>query len=155
MVTTGTINGMDASTARTSNIRHLVAEAGGPAEWARRYGGTRWAQAQVSQWISDANPEGIGGRLARDLETAMSLPHGALDRPNADLSQSVGLDVAKLTSLIESLEIAIAKVGHPVAARTKARLLARLYSDDQASAASSAEALQAALASILATLEEA
>lgn len=76
-----TIASMDASTARTENMRRLVAEAGGPADWARRYGGTRWAPAQVSQWISESKPKGIGGRLARDLEVAMGMRRGELDRP--------------------------------------------------------------------------
>lgn len=58
---------MDASTARTLNMRLRVAAAGGPAEWARLYGGTRWAQPQVSQWISESNPKSIGHRLSRDL----------------------------------------------------------------------------------------
>lgn len=69
-------------------------------------------------------------------------------------SQSVGLDVDKLVTLIETVEAAIERSGRRVPARTKARLLSALYRDDQASAASSAQAVQAALASILATLEE-
>jgi hypothetical protein len=81
---------MDANTARTLNMRRLVAAANGPAEWTRQYGGTRWVQAQVSQWISETNPKGIGGRLARDLERAMGLDHGDLDRPPAEASQVAG-----------------------------------------------------------------
>lgn len=69
-------------------------------------------------------------------------------------SQAVGLDVAKLADLIETVEMAIERSGRRLPAKTKARLLAALYGDDQASAASSAQAVQAALASILATLEE-
>jgi len=72
---------MDANSARTENMRRLVADAGGPAEWVRQYGGTRWQQPQVSQWISETSPKGIGRRLARDLETAMGLTSGELDRP--------------------------------------------------------------------------
>jgi hypothetical protein len=90
MVTAGTIGGMDANTARTENMRRLVAEAGGPAEWLRKYASGRWQQAQVSQWISLANPKGIGGRLARDLEAALGLPRGELDRPPSGQSQSAG-----------------------------------------------------------------
>jgi len=70
------------------------------------------------------------------------------------VSQPVGLEVAKLADLIETVEVAIERSGRRLPAKTKARLLAALYGDDQASAASSAQAVQAALASILATLEE-
>ncbi|MGQ5356489.1 hypothetical protein ACULML_17740 [Xanthomonas arboricola pv. corylina] len=70
---------MDASTARTENMRRLVAQAGGPSGWIRNYGAGRWQQAQVSQWISETNPKGIGHKLARDLEVVMGLPHGHLD----------------------------------------------------------------------------
>ena len=95
---------MDASTQRTINMRARVAEAGGPAEWARQFGGTRWQQPQVSQWISETNPKGIGHRLARDLEAAMGVPAGTLDRPSAD-SHSVGLDVPTLRSAIRLLQL--------------------------------------------------
>lgn len=81
-------------------MRRLVAAAGGPAEWARKYGADRWVQAQVSQWISEANPKGIGGRLARDLEKAMNLPHGSIDLPPGE-SQPATLDRDKLTAAIE------------------------------------------------------
>lgn len=80
-------SGMDATTARTLNIRRWVADAGGPAEWSRRYsptkedGSPRWPQPQVSQWISESDPKPIGSRLARDLETAMGLQRGVMDRP--------------------------------------------------------------------------
>lgn len=90
---------MDAGTARTLNMRLLVAQAGGPAEWSRKYGGTRWTQPQVSQWISESAPKGIGGRLARDLEKAQGLAHGELDRPltaEAVSSQPVGLNLEML-----------------------------------------------------------
>lgn len=72
---------MDAPSYRTHHMRHLVAQAGGPAGWIRKHAGTRWQQAQVSQWISESNPKGIGHKLARDLEVAMGLPHGYLDLP--------------------------------------------------------------------------
>lgn len=80
MVTVRTIAGMDANEARTFHMRRLVAQAGGPAEWARRFGGDRWQQPQVSQWISEQAPKGIGKRLARDLEQAQGLTNGFLDR---------------------------------------------------------------------------
>ncbi len=71
---------MDANEARTFHMRQLVAKAGGSTEWSRRYGGVRWQQPQVSQWISEDSPKGIGKRLARDLETAQGLPRGYLDQ---------------------------------------------------------------------------
>lgn len=98
--------GMDASTARTENMRRLIAEAGGPTEWVRRYGGARWTQAQVSQWISSTSPKGIGGRLARSLESVMGLAHGDLDRPPAT-SHAMQPDRAKFaaaTQFFEQLE---------------------------------------------------
>lgn len=70
-------------------------------------------------------------------------------------SQPVGLDVAKLTSLLETVEAAVTQARKIVPARTKARIVAALYADEQASAAGSAEAVRATLASILATLEDA
>jgi len=75
---------MDASTARTQNIRQLVADAGGPTAFSNRYGHGRWSQAQVSQWIAEENPKSIGNRLARHLEIEVGLPHGSLDYPTED-----------------------------------------------------------------------
>ena len=72
---------MDANESRTAHMRLLVEAAGGPAEWSRRYGGSRRQQPQVSQWISDQSPKGIGKRLARDIEAAMGIPNGTLDYP--------------------------------------------------------------------------
>ncbi|MEN5204022.1 hypothetical protein ABE473_06145 [Stenotrophomonas sp. TWI700] len=99
-----TIAAMDASTLRTINMRDRVTAAGGPAEWARQYGGSRWQQPQVSQWISEANPKGIGHRLARDLEAAMGIPSGTLDRPAGE-SHALGLDVPTLRSAIRLLQL--------------------------------------------------
>lgn len=75
---------MDANEARTFHMRRLVEAAGGPAEWARRYGGAKWQQPQVSQWISESNPKSIGRNLARDLEKVQGLGHGCLDRSPDD-----------------------------------------------------------------------
>lgn len=71
---------MDATTARTLNIRKIVAAAGGPTEFANRHGGGRWSQAQVSQWISEERPKPIGGRLARAIEEAIGWDVGVMDR---------------------------------------------------------------------------
>ncbi|MCC8671400.1 MAG: hypothetical protein EOO77_40390 [Oxalobacteraceae bacterium] len=101
MVSPLTIGGMDANTARTENMRRLVIEAGGPAEWARRYGRARWQQAQVSQWISEAKPKGIGRNLARDLEAAMGLSSGELDRPPSSASQDPRLERAIVEAAVK------------------------------------------------------
>lgn len=102
------MEGMDAKTARTENLRAHVAQAGGPAKWAERYGGTRWLQPQVSQWISETNPKGIGHKLARDLESAMNLAAGSLDRPPE--SQPAGLDVHRLGIALTAMDKALADV---------------------------------------------
>lgn len=62
-----------------------------------------------------------------------------------DPSQSVGLDVTKLTDLIETLEAAAVQAGRDIPPRTKARVLASLYASN-----ASREAVVAALASIFA-----
>lgn len=72
---------MDVSEVRTANMRRLIAEAGGPAEWTRKFAGDKWSQAQVSQWNSERNPKRIGEKLARQLEIAQGLAHGVLDQP--------------------------------------------------------------------------
>jgi len=87
----------------------------------------------------------IDDLVNRDLSAAE--PAGA--------SHPVGLDSIKLADLIETVEAAIARSGVSIPSRTKARILAALYGDDQASAASSASAVQAAIAGILASMEEA
>ncbi|PTT36784.1 hypothetical protein DBR33_19020, partial [Stenotrophomonas sp. HMWF022] len=82
------------------------------------FGGTRWAQPQVSQWISESNPKSIGHRLARDLESAMQLPHGTLDRADQDVemslqSQSTGLDFEKMSAAVKVLSHYLELVGDP------------------------------------------
>lgn len=78
---------MDSATARTLNIRRFVAEAGGPTEFANKYGAGRWTQAQVSQWISREKPKSIGNALARTLESVLNLNHGTMDTFNFALIQ--------------------------------------------------------------------
>lgn len=90
---------MDASTARTANVRRLVAEKGGPTAFANRFGGGRWTQTQISQWISAKTPKGIGHALAREIEAALNLSAGELDR--APESQAQRLTGATIRSAIE------------------------------------------------------
>ncbi len=75
---------MDAQTARTVNIRLWVAEAGGPAAFAEKFGDGRWVAAQVSQWISESNPKGVGHKLARTIEERLQKPAGIMDREPAE-----------------------------------------------------------------------
>lgn len=99
---------MDAQTARTLNIRQWVADAGGPAEWSRRFspvkpdGSLRWPQPQVSQWISETDPKSIGGRLARDIEAVLGKPRGEMDAPPA--SQVLKPDLSTIHLALDFLE---------------------------------------------------
>jgi len=127
---------MDASTARTENMRRLVADAGGPADWARKFGGTRWQQPQVSQWISETSPKGIGGRLARDLEVAMGMAHGELDRAPSRQSQPVGIDIDTLRSAHRLLKLVAEIRGEPPVPDINVTALAVAYETVRAEAAS-------------------
>lgn len=73
--------------------------------------------------------------------------------PRASASQSAGLDVGKLADLLGTVEAAIEEAGVRVPPRVRARLVATLYVDEEASAAASAEKVGAALLGILATME--
>jgi len=68
-------------------------------------------------------------------------------------SQPAGLDVGKLTDLLGTVEAAIEEAGVRVPPRVRARLVATLYVDQEATAAASAEKVGAALLGILATME--
>jgi len=103
---------MDASAARTENMRRLVADAGGPAGWSRQYGGARWQQPQVSQWISPKSPKRIGRKLARDLELAMDLPAGELDRPRFG-QDGMGLDFSALCAAYRLMQLVAEIRGEP------------------------------------------
>jgi hypothetical protein len=107
---------MEAKLARTLNIRHFVAEAGGPTEFAIQFGGDRWTQAQVSQWISENHPKPIGHRLARELEIALGLEKGQFDtwrkgdplgeRPKDE--RPLGVVMNQLENDIDALRYALA-----------------------------------------------
>lgn len=64
-------------------------------------------------------------------------------------SQPVGLDVAKLADLIETVEASAIQARRDIPPRTKARILASLYASN-----ASREAVDAALVSIFATMED-
>lgn len=127
---------MDATTARTENMRRLVAEAGGQTEWARRYGGTRWQPSQVSQWISETKPKGIGGNLARDLEAAMGLANGELDRPPSAESHAVGIDIPTLRSVHRLMQMVAEIRGDAPVPDINVAYLAMAYETVAAEAAS-------------------
>jgi hypothetical protein len=118
---------MDAKTSRTAHIRLLVEESGGPAEFARRYGGQNWAQAQVSQWISPTNPKGIGHKLAREIEQRLGLSPGSMDRPPAVESQSLGLDIDRMRTAAKFLEDLFAARGKVFIASDQISLLQEVY----------------------------
>lgn len=120
---------MDAKTNRTAHIRAWVQEAGGPAEFVRRYGtGRKWQPAQVSQWVSEANPKGIGHALARELEEAKGAPPGSMDHPAAT-SQSAILDPAKLAASIKFAEDLFRAYGKAFVAADQSMLLAAIYAE--------------------------
>lgn len=69
-------------------------------------------------------------------------------------SQAVGLEPAKLASLIETVEAAAEQSGRTIPARLKARMVATLYAHDPELAASTPQTVQALLAGIMMTVEE-
>jgi hypothetical protein len=105
---------MDAKTNRTLHIRRMVAEAGGPAAWFDEFGaGTKWTPAQVSQWISEKKPKGIGHAVARAIEKATGLDRGAMDAPPAEDGdepqepRSVGHIANQLENDVDALSYAL------------------------------------------------
>lgn len=166
---------MDAKSFRTLNIRSLVAAAGGPTEFAEQTGGI-WTQAQVSQWISEKNPKGIGHTLARNIEEASGKPHGWLDRQHPKgaryldqiapaatrkgaqahetASQPAGLDLETLLMVLEELEIAIQRSGAVLEPELKARVILSLYMQHAAGAVDPADRVATALAAILSAIQE-
>jgi hypothetical protein len=123
---------MDANTARTVNMRRLVADAGGPTAWAEKYGGARWSQVLASQWISETSPKGIGRKLARSLEVAQGLSDGSLDWPpneSQSQSQSVGFDLAKLDASIRFLRDLFAAHGKAFVTDDQLPLVLRVYDE--------------------------
>lgn len=74
---------MDISQIRRQNAIYLADSIGGQAAFIERMGKH---QGLVSQWIGDnANPKAIGNKIAREIETKFSKPHGWLDMPHPDL----------------------------------------------------------------------
>lgn len=84
------------------------------------------------------------------LETGKGLKTA---RPAVAPSQDSGLDVGKLADLLGTVEAAVEKARLKLPPKVKARLVATLYADKEASVAASAEKVQAALVGILATME--
>lgn len=101
---------MDAKTARTLNIRHWVADAGGPAVFAERYGSGRWGAAQVSQWISETSPKGIGHALARAIEQKLGKPTGIMDRPPEEPASEQGSHPARIDPEILAASIKLIRM---------------------------------------------
>jgi len=121
---------MDASTARTLNIRAWVREAGGPTQFVEAFGaGTKWTQAQVSQWISTSSPKGIGNRLAREIEARVGKPRGAMDKPPDSQSQDSGQDVERMRRAARFLEELFDHYGRRFVASERIPLLLAVYED--------------------------
>lgn len=135
---------MDAKTARTENIRRLVREGGGPAEFARRYGGSGdkvWTQSQVSQWISETNPKGIGHALAREIERRLGLAAGAMDKDPAAASQSMSMDADRMRAAARFLEELFLQYGKTFSASRHTGLLVSVYEEMTANGPSNVVAL--------------
>lgn len=138
-----------------ARVRDAIASIGRPkAEIAEALGVSKQA---VTGWETT-------GRISRGslsgLAKLAGLPLEHFVRPSAaeilstpPPSQPGRLDVDKLTDLIETVEAAVLQSGRTLPPRTKARVLARLYMNDQAQAASSPEAVRTLLASLLDVLE--
>jgi hypothetical protein len=123
---------MDATTARTLNIRQLVAAKGGPAAFSREVGAGKWPAAQVSQWVSKTKPKGIGHNLARELEGALGLKTGTLDNWTGETptpSQSERLDHATLAASIKFLDDLFRAKGRQFIASDQSLLIAQVYSE--------------------------
>lgn len=141
---------------RRENLEALVGAEPSQAAFARKIGKDK---NQVNQWLGRAGRRNLSGDTARELERILGKPTGWMDQEHgaglndsaasAPASQSVGLDVPKLTELIETLEAATIQAQRDIPPRTKARILASLYASN-----ASREAVAAALVSIFATLED-
>jgi len=121
---------MDAKTARTTNIRALVAQYGGPTKFTEKSGD--WSQAQVSQWISEANPKGIGHALARKIERTLGLPGGWMDQwhGSATLENTPApppVDHALLVRSINAAQSAFARAGMMASLGNVAELSTCIY----------------------------
>lgn len=101
---------------------------------------------------------GSGNPTLKNLSAAAKYlkvqPWELLHPDRGAASQSAGLDVAKLADLLGSIEAALKKFRAELSPKKKARLVATLYADKEASAAASPEAVEAMLIGILATMEK-
>lgn len=93
----------------------------------------------------------VSDENATQIEERLGKPAGWLD--SSTPSQYGGLDIAKLADLLGTVEAAVAEARIKLPPVVKARLVTTLYADKEASAAASAQAVQAALIGILATME--
>lgn len=151
--------GMDPKEAFKRRLKEAADEVGlgSRVALAAKIGAGENAKQVAQQWVERLTvPEKYRQALAKlrlsiDYINAGS---GTVRESGRIESQSVGIDVEKLADLLETVEAAVTKSKRQIPPRTRARLVAALYTDEQASAAGSAQAVQAALASILATLED-
>jgi len=123
-------------------------------------GMTQEALAEACGWSGQSRIANYESSLPKAREPKVSevpLLVKALGTTVAELfgeqtSQPQRLDSEKLADLLETVEAAIIQSRRQIPARTKARIVAALYADEQASAAASPQAVQTALSSILSSL---
>lgn len=116
---------MDATTARTHNIRLLVQQAGGPTEFGELI---ERGQPQVSQWISATSPKPIGNQLARHIEKKLGQEQGWLDRPHGEVATSWD-DVEAVRDVAQVLHDCFAEQHIPFRLEEAPDLFLKLYKD--------------------------
>lgn len=125
-------------------------------ELAQRLTDSDNATQVAGQWVQRSRMPAKYRKPLEDLGISIDYLNDAAGRlriaPRA--SQPVGLDVAKLAFLLEELEAALVEARQSLPPRTKARVVAALYADKEASAASSQENLRAMLRGIFVTRED-
>lgn len=91
---------MDSKTIRYKNTRLLVEQVGGVSSFAEKIGK---GQSQASQFAGTNPIKGIGNKVAREIESAFDKPHGWLDLPHEEDSNSSDANVSEPIPLIGKL----------------------------------------------------
>lgn len=120
-------------------------------EMARIAGTTKQYVSQLESGRNQVPNSLILDAWARHFRVSLNwlLTGSEARQPSAQESQPVGLDVDRLTDLIETVEAAQIQASRAMPPRMKARIVASLYASNV-----SRDAVNAALAGILATLED-
>lgn len=112
---------------RRDNLARLVGEADSQAAFARAI---EKDKNQVNQWLGRAGSRNISAATARHIEKKVGKPPGWLDQDRdavAEVSQSAGLDAAKLSASIEFVEKQFDLWGLDFGAADRSRLIAAVY----------------------------